>query len=158
MRRRRLKRLLWRSSMWSAMGGGGGNSGTRRCSGSAGGSLRLMALSSATPSGGLRGTLVNVPVTMLDKFQQSWFLLWKSLQSCSSCSSSPCRMCSVLRFSSSTECWTFQLGSSLAMHSAHCAQDRGVPQVQVLGMVLSACCCATTGAVADPSRGCLVRQ
>ena len=94
---------------------------------------------------------------MLDKFQQSWFLLWKSLQSCSSCSSSPCRMCSVPRFSSSTECWTFQLGTSLAMHSAHCAQDRGVPQVQVLGMVLSACCCATTGAVADSARGCLVR-
>ena len=95
---------------------------------------------------------------MLDKFQQSWFLLWKSLQSCSSCSSSPCRMCSVPRFSSSTECWTFQLGTSLAMHSAHCAQDRGVPQVQVLGMVLSACCCATTGAVADSSRVCLLRQ
>ena len=96
-------------------------------------------------------------MTMLDKFQQSWFLLWKSLQSCSSCSTSPCRMCSVPRFSSSTECWTFQLGTSLAMHSAHCAQDRGVPQVQVLGMVLSACCCATTGAVADSARGCLVR-
>ena len=29
------------------------------------------ALSSATPPGGLRGTLVDVPVTMLDKFQQS---------------------------------------------------------------------------------------
>ena len=56
-------------------GGGGGNSGTRRCSGSAGGSLRLMALSSATPSGGLRVTLLDVPVTMLDKFQQSWFPL-----------------------------------------------------------------------------------
>ena len=84
MRRRRLKRLLWRSSMWSATEGGGGNSGTRRRSSSAGGSLRMMALSSATPSGGLRGTLVDVPVTMLDKFQQCWFLLWKSLQSCSS--------------------------------------------------------------------------
>ena len=47
-------------------------------------------------------------------------------------------MCSVPRFSSSTECWTFHLGTSLVMHSAHCAQDRGVPQVQVLGMVLSA--------------------
>ena len=60
-----------------------------------------------TPSGALRGPLVDVPVIMLDKFQQSWFLLW---------SSSPCRMCS----GSSTECWTFQLGTSLAMHSAHC--------------------------------------
>ena len=96
-----------------------GKSGARRRSSSAGGSLRLMALSSATPSGGLLGTVI-----MLDKFQQSWFLLWKSLQSCSSCSSSPCRMCSVPRFSSSTECWTFQLGTSLTMHSAHCAQDR----------------------------------
>ena len=128
---RRLKRLLWRSSVWSALEGGGGNS-TRRCSSSAGGSLRLMDLSSATPSGGLLGTLVDVPVIMLDKFQQSWFLLWKSLQSCSSCSSSSCRVCSVPRFSFWTECWTFQLVTSLAMRSAHCAQDRGVPQVQFL--------------------------
>ena len=29
-------------------------------------------------------------------------------------------------------CWTFQLVTSFAMHSAHCAQDRGVPQVQFL--------------------------
>ena len=74
MRRRRMKRLLWRSSMWSVTEGGGGNSGTRRRSSSAGGLLRLMALSSATPSCGLCGTLVDVPVIMLDKFQQSWFL------------------------------------------------------------------------------------
>ena len=33
----------------------------------------------------LLGTSVDVPVIMLDKFQQSWFLLW---------SSSPCRTCS----------------------------------------------------------------
>ena len=32
------------------------------------------------------------------------------LQSCSSCSSSPCRMCSVPRFSSSTECWNIPVG------------------------------------------------
>ena len=87
MRRRRLARLLWRLNMWSATGGGGGNSGTRRRSSSAGGSLRLMALSSATPSGALRRTFLNVPVIMLDKFQQSWFLLW---------SCSPCRLCSGL--------------------------------------------------------------
>ena len=49
MTRRRLKRLLRWSSMWSATGGGGGNSGTRRRSGSVGGALRLIALSSATP-------------------------------------------------------------------------------------------------------------
>ena len=71
MRRRSWRRSFRCSSTWSATGGGGGNSGTRRSSGSAGGSLRLMALSSATPSGGLRGTQVDVPVTMLDKFQQS---------------------------------------------------------------------------------------
>ena len=65
--RRRRRRSLRSSSMWSATGGGG----TRRCSGSAGGSLRLMALSSATPSCGLCGTLVDVTVTMLDKFHQS---------------------------------------------------------------------------------------
>ena len=79
MRRRRLARLLWRLSMWSATGGGGGNSGTRRRSSSAGGSLRLMALSSATPSGALHGTFLNVPVIMLDKFQQSWFLLCRAV-------------------------------------------------------------------------------
>ena len=84
MRRRRLTRLSRWSSMWSVTGGGGSNSGTRRRSGSAGGSLRLMALSSATPSGALRGPLVDVSVIMLYKFQ-SWFLLW---------SSSPCRLCS----------------------------------------------------------------
>ena len=76
--------MQWRLSLWSATGGGG-NNGTRRRSSSAGGSLRLMALSSATPHGGLLETLVDVPVIMVDKFQQSWFLLW---------SSSPCRLCS----------------------------------------------------------------
>ena len=50
-----------------------------------------------------------VCATMHDKFQQSWFPLWKSLQSCSSCSCSPCRMCSVPRFSSSTEWWFLPL-------------------------------------------------
>ena len=118
----------------------------------------LMMWSATGGGGGLRGTLVDVPVIMLDKFQQSWFPLWKSLQSCSSCSSSPCRVCSVPRFSSSTECWTFQLVTSLAVRSAHSAWDRGVPQVQFLGVVLSARCCATTGAVADSTRVCLVRQ
>ena len=34
---------------------------------------------------------------------------WTSLRPCSSCSSSPSRLCTVPRFSSSTECWTFQL-------------------------------------------------
>ena len=57
---------------------------------------------------------------MLDKFQQS---MLEKLE--------------VPRFSSSIECWTFQLVASLAMHSALCAQDRGVPQVQFLGMVLT---------------------
>ena len=71
-----------------------GNSGTRRRNGFAVGSLRLMALSSVTPSGALRGSLVDVFVTILDKFQQSWYLLW---------SSSPCRMCSGTWFLSSTE-------------------------------------------------------
>ena len=38
-----------------------------------------MALSSATPSGALRGTFLDVPVIMLDKFQQSWFLLCRAV-------------------------------------------------------------------------------
>ena len=81
MRRRRMKRLLWRSSMWSATEGGGGNSGARRRSSSVGGLLRLMALSSATPSGGLRGRLVDVLVTMLDKFQLFMsFVFWDLVQ------------------------------------------------------------------------------
>ena len=77
-RLRRLTRLLRWSSMWSATGGGGGNSGTRRRSSSAGGSLRLMALSSATPSGDLRGTFLSpcdhagqVPAVLVPVVQQS---------------------------------------------------------------------------------------
>ena len=60
-----------------------------------------------------------------------WLPLWKSCNH-AALSSSPCRMCSVPRLSSSTEWWTFQLVTSLVMHSAHCAQDRGVPQVLFL--------------------------
>ena len=54
-------------------------------------------------------------------------------RSSSSSSSSSC-----LRFSSSTEWWTFQLHADLGTHSAHCAADRGDLTGTVLGMVLDA--------------------
>ena len=43
-----------------------------------------------------------------------------------------------LRFSFSTEWWTFQSHADLGTHSAHCAADRGDLTVTVLGMVVDA--------------------
>ena len=48
------------------------------------------------------------------------------------------RVLRAFGFSSSTECWTFQLHADLGTHSAHCAADRGDLTGTVLGMVLVA--------------------
>ena len=72
--------------------------------------------------------LVDVPVNMQYKFQQSLFM-------------NP----GVLQF---LDGWlTFQLHADPGMHSAHSAADRGLSQVQFLGWLSCACCCATTGAL-----------
>ena len=45
-----------------------------------------------------------------------------------------------------------QLLADPGTHSAHCAADRGLSQVQFLGWLSCACCCATTGALVEARR------
>ena len=74
---------------------------------------------------------VDVPEIMQRLFQQ-----FSDRRGCSSC-------CTVV---------------DLAMHSAHCAQDRGVPQVQFLGMVLTCPLLCNDRSKGDSARVCLARK
>ena len=76
---------------------------------------------------------MDVPVNMQYKFQQSSFMNPVVLQVIN-------RMVDI------------QLLADPGTHSANCAADRGLSQVQFLGWLSCACCCATTGALVRARR------